>query len=212
MGDRNYRDLIQNAIDSIGRELETGIKTDDIDTIYLDEVTRCMRRSYLDRFEPQQEERAGFNDLLAGMLRKLHYGTSAKDFELDGMKLRGQADMMVDGAILLFRSAASPPDNPIASDLLYLNACMWIYDQTDGIVVYITGDRQEVSFSLTRNRKMFEETVRRFRVLHDLFKGKNLPILEPSLDCVSCQYYGKCYAREKVAKTISLTSLIGMGK
>lgn len=212
MGDRNYRDLINNAINSIGRELEVDIDGADVDTVHLSEVVQCMRRSYFDRLDPVPTEHSGFNDLLAGMLRKLHYGVETKDYELDGAKLKGQADMLIDDAILLFRSAAQPPQNPLAKDLLYLNACMWLYSATEGIVIYITGDRQETSFSLTKNKRMFEETIRRFRVLRNLLKEKKIPILEPSEDCSSCQYYGRCYAREKVGKTISLMSLIGVNK
>ena len=212
MGDRNYRDLIQNAVDSIGKELDIQIDAEDIKTVHLAEAVQCMRRSYYDRVEPQHTGRGGFNELLAGMLRKLHYGVEAKDFAIDDIKLRGQADMMVDDAIILFRSATAPPKNPNAGDLLYLNACMWIYGKLDGIIIYITGDRQEASFSLTRNRKMFEETVRRVRVLHNLLEDKKTPILEPSEDCASCPYYSKCYIREKVGKSISLMSLMGMDK
>ncbi len=78
--------------------------------------------------------------------------------------------MIVDDAILLFRSATEELENPHASDVLYLNACMWIYDKEDGMVVYITGDRKESTFSLTRNKKMFEDTIRRVRVLNNLLK------------------------------------------
>ena len=34
---------------------------------------------------------------------------------------------------------------------------MWIYDKSDGIIVYISGDKKETTFSISRNKKMFEE-------------------------------------------------------
>ena len=212
MGDRNYQDLIKNAIESIGKELDVEIDTKDMDTIHLGEVVKCMRRSYFDRIEPQKALREGFNELLTGLLRKLHYGIDTADFEMDGLKLRCQADMMLDDALILFRSAQEPPRNPRAGDLLYLNACMWAYKKMEGVLVYITGDRQEVSFSLARNKRMFEETARRARVLRNLLVDKKEPILEPSEDCVSCQYYNKCYVRERIGKPISLMSMIGLEK
>ncbi len=212
MGDRNYREIIRNAVESIGRELEIQIDADDIKTIHLNEAVRCLRRSYFDRVEPEKAMQSGFSGLLAGLLRKLHYGVESKDFEMDEIRLRCQADMILDEAIILFRSAAGTPNAPNAEDLLYLNACMWAYDKTEGIVVYITGDRRESSFSLTRNKKMFEETARRVRVLHDLLEDKKAPILEPSPECAECQYYHRCYTKEKIAKPVSIMSLVGMGR
>ncbi|MDX1596881.1 MAG: hypothetical protein R3327_08095 [Nitrosopumilaceae archaeon] len=209
MGDRDYRSLIKNAIESIGRELEVEIDSSDINKIHLKETTQCLRRSYYDRTEPIEIERRGFNELIGGLLRKLQYGTQPKEFDIEEIKLKAQADMVVDDAILLFRSANDIMENPRASDILYLNACMWIYDKLDGIVVYITGDRKESSFSLTRNKKMFEEVIRRVRVLNNLLKDKKTPILEPSEDCSDCQYYQRCYIKKKEGKQITLSELIG---
>ena len=74
MGDRDFRTTIKNAVDSIGKELEMDIDPKDIQTIHLQEVVQCLRRSYFDRIEPQEIERRGFNELLSGLLRKLQYG------------------------------------------------------------------------------------------------------------------------------------------
>ena len=212
MGDRDYRSLIKNSIESIGRELEVKVDSKDINTIHLHEVVRCLRRSFYDRTDPKEIERTGFNELISGLLRKLNYGVKPQDFEIDEIKLKAQADMVVDDAIILFRSASEPPENPVADDLLYLNACMWVFNKVDGIVIYITGDRKEASFSLTKDKKMFEETIRRVRVLSDLLKEKKVPILEPSRECSGCQYYERCYIKQKIGKAISLNQLIGRNK
>ncbi len=212
MGDRDYRNTIQNAIGSIGKELEIEIDSKDIQTIHLQEVTQCLRRSYYDRIEPNEIERRGFNELLSGLLRKLQYGSEPKEFAIDDIKLKGQVDMLVDDSILLFRSALDELESPQANDVLYLNACMWIYDKIDGAIVYITGDRKETTFSLSRNKKMFEEVIRRVRVLNDLLKEQKTPILEPSSDCSNCQYYERCFLKRKNAKQMSLGNILGMGK
>jgi len=212
MGDRNYQSIIQNAIGSIGKELEIEINSKDIQTIHLKEVVQCLRRSYYDRIEPNEIERRGFNELLSGLLRKLQYGSEPKEFVLDDIKLKGQVDMMLDDSILLFRSAPGELENPHASDVLYLNACMWIYDKNDGIIIYIAGDKKETTFSLTRNKKMFEEIIRRVRVLNDLLKEQKVPILEPSTECSDCQYFERCFMKKKNAKELSLAEMLGMGK
>ncbi len=211
MGDRDFRKIIKSAVESIGSELDIQIDSKDIQTIHLHEVVQCLRRSYYDRVDRQEIERRGFNELLSGLLRKLEYGSEPKEFAIEDIKLNGQVDMIVDDTILLFRPAATELENPLANDVLYLNACMWIYDKDDGIVVYISGDRKETTFSLTRNKKMFEEIIRRVRVLNDLLKEQKLPILEPSTECSECQYYERCYMKKKNSKQVSLAEMLGMG-
>jgi len=212
MGDRDFRNITHNAIRSIGNELEIDIDSKDFQTIHLQEVTQCLRRSYYDRIDPNEIERRGFNDLLSGLLRKLQYGTEPKEFAIDEIKLKAQVDMITDDSILLFRSASYELENPQANDILYLNACMWIYDKVDGVIIYITGDKREITFSLTRNKKMFEETIRRVRVLNDLLKEQKTPILEPSSDCSGCQYFERCFMKKKTSKQISLMGILGKEK
>lgn len=212
MGERDYQQVIKNAIDSIGQELETRVDANDIKTIHLQEVVQCLRRSYFDRLEPKEVEKEGFSDLLTGLLRKLNYGTEPKSFDIDEIKLRGRADMIVDDVIIIFRSAEEPPEIPKASDVLYLNSCMWLYNKEDGVVIYLTKDRKEVSFSVTKNKKMFEEIIRRVRVLNNLLGEKKTPILEPSEECSSCQYYDRCYINMKRGRTIAITDLFGLKK
>ena len=212
MGDRDFRTIIQSALGSIGKELQLDIDPKNIQTIHLQEVVQCLRRSYFDRIDPVEIERRGFNELLSGLLRKLEYGSDPKEFEIDDIRLKGQTDMLVDDVIMLFRPAQNELDNPIANDVLYLNACLWIYDKTEGIIVYITGDRKETTFSLTRNNKMFEEVVRRVRVLNDLLKKQKTPILEPSTECSECQYYERCFMKKKNSKQVDIGEMLGIGK
>ena len=212
MGDRDFRTIIQTALGSIGKELQLDIDSKNIQTIHLQEVVQCLRRSYFDRIDPVEIERRGFNELLSGLLRKLEYGSDPKEFEIDDIRLKGQTDMLVDDVIMLFRPAQNELDNPLANDILYLNACLWIYDKTEGIIVYITGDRKETTFSLSRNNKMFEEVVRRVRVLNDLLKKQKAPILEPSTECSECQYYEKCFMKKKNSKHVDIGEMLGLGK
>ena len=211
MGDRDFRSIVENALDSIGKELEIDIDSADIQTIHLHEVVHCLRRSYYDRIDPQEVQRRGFNELLSGLLRKLQYGSKPKEFAIDDIKLKGPVDMLIDDSIFLFRGTTNELENPQANDVLYLNACMWIYDKPDGIIVYITGDRKETTFSISRNKKMFEEVIRRVRVLNDLLKEQKTPILEPSTECSECQYYERCFMKKKNTKQLDLAELLGFG-
>jgi CRISPR-associated exonuclease Cas4 len=137
-------------------------------------------------------------------------------YDLDGgLTLKGQADMIKDDVVLLFRSIDKFPENPMPVDMLYLNACMWLFDKIEGVIVYITPDGKEDSFVANRNQKMFEEVVRRTKIFHDLLEKNNAdpkakpPIVEPSPDCLDCQYYERCYIKKKTGRTITISSLFG---
>ena len=210
MGDRDYRSIIKGAIESIGREIEPKFDKSDFKNIQLHEVVSCLRRSYYDRVDPIEREYTKFSDLLSGLVRKMQYGTEEGKYDIKGVNLVGSSDMIVDDTIVLFRSAEKLPESPKASDILYLNACMWIFDKIDAILIYLTGDRQETSFSLTKNTKMFEETSRRVKVLTDLLQTKKLPILEPSTECSDCQYYNRCFIDKKIGRAISLKEMVGL--
>ncbi len=203
MGDRDYRSVIKNSIESVGRELEYRFKKEDISKIHASEVTGCLRRAFYDRTDEIEKDRTSFSDLIGGMFRRLEFGAKAKDFSLNDISLEAQADLIVDDLVMIFRSTGEFPESPFAKDLLYINACMYAYEKVDGVIIYINGKGDEVSFSVTRDKKMFEETVRRVRVLNDLLKEKKTPILETSVECTDCQYFERCYTKKKAGKTIN---------
>jgi CRISPR-associated exonuclease Cas4 len=213
MGDRNYRSTVSSAIDAITKEAETQISNpQDNKTVFLYEVVRCLRRSYFDRFDRLESENKGFGSLFEGLIRKLPYGSKIGEFAIDEIKLKGQADMIVDDIVILFKMVSSPPEMPFASDILYLNACMWIFNKTDGVVIYITNDGKESSFSVLREKKMFEEILRRVRVFSNLIGEKKAPILEPSLECSGCQYYERCYIKRQEGKQFSISEMFSIKK
>lgn len=213
MGDRDYRQLIKNAIDSISKDIEPMVDDPkDAKTIYLHEVVRCLRRSYYDRTDPVELQKTSFRNMMSGLLQKMQYGGGEEEFSLEEIKLKGRADMIVDDAMFIFRSATELPDIPFSSDVLYLNACLWIFNKMEGVIVYITPDGKEGSFSLAKDKKMFEEIIRRVRVLNDLLEEKKVPILEPSKECSSCQYYERCYIKQKFGQQITIHDLFGLKK
>ena len=215
-GDRDYKQVVRDAIDSIGEDIEVKIDAKDINTIYLYEATKCLRRSFYDRTDPLETEQTQFNKVLGGLFRKMKSHSSLGEYDMTGgLTLKGQADMIKDDVVLIFRSIDKFPENPMPADMLYINACMWMFDKIEGIIVYITPDGKEDSFVTNRNQKMFEEVVRRTKIFHDLLEKNNAdpkakpPIIEPSLDCLDCQYYERCYIKKKTGKTITISSLFG---
>ena len=216
VGDRDYKQIVRDAIDSIGEDVQLKFDTKDPNTIYLHEVTKCLRRSFYDRTESLETEQTQFNKVLGGLFRKMKSFATISEYKMDdGLALKGQVDMIKDDVILIFRSVNRYPENPLPADILYVNACMWIFNKIEGVIVYITPDGREESFVTNKNQKMFEEVVRRTKVFHDLLERKNTdpkakpPIIEPSVDCIDCQYYERCYIRKKEGKQITLSSLFG---
>ena len=210
MGDRDYRQVIKNAIEGISKDVEPKINLDDYKTIHVHEVVRCLRRSYFDRVEPLDPERTSFSNLISGLLQKVQYGSILGEFSLEKLSLKGQADIIVDDVVMIFRNVVNLPDSPYPPDALYLNACLWIFKKPEGIVVYLTNGGEESSYSITKSKKMFEELARRVRVLNDLLEEKKVPILEPSNECMNCQYYERCYLKRKIGKQITLHDILGM--
>jgi len=214
-GDRDYKQIVRDAIDSMGEDIEIKIESKDINTIHLHEATKCLRLSYYDRTDPLDTEQTQFNKVLGGLFRKMKSKSSIGEYDMgDGLTLKGQADMIQEDVILLFRSIDKFPENQLPMDLLYVNACMWMFNQIEGVIVYITPDGKEDSFVTNRNQKMFEEVVRRTKIFHDLLEKNNAdpkakpPIIEPSLDCLDCQYYERCYIKKKTGRTITIGSLL----
>ena len=198
MGDRDFRTVIKNSIESVGKELDYKIDLENVNKIHVNEVTKCMRRSYYDRTDPAEPERTRFSDLLGGMFRKLDYGSIPATYDLkNGISLEAQSDMIADDVVMIFRSVSEFPEDPFAKDILYLNACLWIYNKVDGIIVYIDGVGNEASFALTKDKKMFEELVRRVQTFRTLVNEKKVPQVEPSTECSTCQYYERCYTKKK---------------
>jgi len=216
VGDRDYKQIVRDAIDSIGEDVQLKFDTKDPNIVYLHEATKCLRRSFYDRTEPLETEQTQFNKVLGGLFRKMKSQATIGKYEMDdGVALKGQVDMIKDDVVLIFRSVNRYPENPLPVDILYVNACMWMFNKIEGVVVYITPDGKEESFVTNRNQKMFEEVIRRTRVFHDLIERRNTdpkakpPIIEPSIDCLDCQYYERCYIRKKEGKQITLSSLFG---
>ena len=216
VGDRDYKQIVRDAIDDLGEDIQLKIDTKDPNTIYLNESSKCLRRAFYDRTDPLETEQTQFNKVLGGLFRKMKSHSTMGSYDMTGgLTLKGQVDMIKDDVVLIFRSINKFPDNPLPVDILYLNACMWMFDKIEGVVVYITPDGKEESFVTNRNQKMFEEVIRRAKVLHDFLARKKddpkakPPIVEPSLDCLDCQYYERCYIRKKQGKQITISSLFG---
>jgi CRISPR-associated exonuclease Cas4 len=200
LGSRNLHEMIENTIDDIYKNLSVKIDKTNSDRIHAIEASGCTRFAYYERKDslPSDNAAAKISNLLGNSMR--HSLSNIRgEYKIDTLALEVNADMiMADEFILRFEIVPALPEVPHPQHMLYLNACLFAFNKDEGFLIYMTEDGKMVEFSVTKNNKMFEEIVRRARVLSTLLKENRVPIVEPSNICITCKYYERCYARKKV--------------
>lgn len=211
LGGRDVRRPITASLNEKYRELR--IITRDPTKIRADEASRCTRLSYYERVDPiDPNTTETFQELLTYGLRRL-FENVEKQYQVDNLTLELSADIILEKDLVARVNVSnSLPGAPKPQDLLYLNACLYAFDKTEGIMIYVQGDGKTSEFSVTRSAKMFEELMRRARVLSTLLKEKRVPIIEPSESCMYCKYYSRCYIAERRETSFSIESLFGKSK
>lgn len=212
LGDIDIRRMIEKTIDKIYDDFQNVDKRNP-DRIHALEVSRCTRLSYYERKDPLRDDKtARMSILLKDSIRRT-FNNIRGEYKVDNLILEVNADMVINEEFILrFEVVANLPEIPHPRDLLYLNACLFAFNKSDGIIMYINLEGKTIGFSVTKNNRMFEEIIRRTRVLNTLLRESKVPIVEPSDLCLTCKYYQRCYYREKKTSNFSLETLLGLGK
>ncbi len=212
LGDIDIRRMIEKTIDKIYDDFQDVDKRNP-DRIHALEVSRCTRLSYYERKDPLRDDKtARMSILLKDSIRRT-FNNIRGEYKVGNLILEVNADMMINEEFIVrFEVVANLPEIPHPRDLLYLNACLFAFNKSDGIIMYINLEGKTIGFSVTKNNRMFEEIIRRTRVLNTLLKESKVPIVEPSDLCLTCKYYQRCYYREKKTSNFSLETLLGLGK
>lgn len=215
LGDRNLRGMVEKAFDSLYEDLRVKVDRNNSDRIHALEASYCTRLAYYDRKDPiPPDNTSKISILISDGIRKA-LSNKKGEYKVDALTLEAQADMMIANEFLVhFEIVPELPAIPHPRHLLYLNACLFALDKSDGFLIYMTAEGKTVEYAVTKNNRMFEEIVRRARVLSTLLKDNKVPIVEPSDLCLRCRYYSRCYAREKIKdeSTDFLSELFGKGK
>ena len=198
LGGRDLRQTIQKTLDSIYEDLNVKIDKKNSDRIHALEVSSCTRLAYYERKDPLPPSDSSKISILLSSGMRHTLNNMHGEYKVDSMSIEVNADMIIaDEYIVRFEVVTALPEVPHPSHLLYLNACLFAFKKDEGILIYMTTEGKTVEFSVSKNNKMFEEIIRRARVLSTLLKEGKTPIVEPSELCLSCKYYERCYAREK---------------
>lgn len=212
LGDIDIRRMIEKTLDKIYDDFQDVDKRNP-DRIHALEVSRCTRLSYYERKDPLPGDKtARMSILLKDSIRRT-FNNVRGEYKVDSLILEVNADMVINEEFILrFEVVATLPEIPHPRDLLYLNACLFAFNKSDGIIMYVNLEGKTIGFSVTKNNRMFEEIIRRTRVLNTLLKESKVPIVEPSDLCLTCKYYQRCYYREKKTSNFSLETLLSLGK
>ena len=199
LGSRNLHEMIENTIDDIYKNLSIRIDKTNSDRIHAIEASGCTRFAYYERKDSLPLDNAAKISSLLGNGVRHSLNNVHGEYKIDTLALEVNADMiMANEFILKFEIVPALPEVPHPQHMLYLNACLFAFNKDEGLLIYVTEDGKMVEFSVTKNSRMFEELVRRARVLSTLLKENRVPIVEPSNICTTCKYFERCYARKKV--------------
>lgn len=208
LGGRNFHKLIEDELIKISKKLTLDY---DSNGIHVSEITRCSRLSYFERMDPFVDEYSNaLSNISKGSLTKLLNGIT-REYKIDDLTIYATVDLMIDNEMIInFVPVSKLPEYPHPNDLLYTNASMFIFDIQGGFIVYFTPEGKFVEFSVSESKRMFEQVVRRARILYLLLKEKKTPVVEPSELCFSCKYFQRCFGQQKESE--HLLDILGIGK
>ncbi|HJR85437.1 MAG TPA: hypothetical protein VJ772_08760 [Nitrososphaeraceae archaeon] len=208
LGGRNFHKIIEDELIKASKDITLNY---DQSGIHVSEITRCSRLSYFERMDPFVDESSNaLRNIFRGSITKLLNGKT-KQYKIDDLTIYATVDLLVSNDLVVNLIPVSKlPDYPHPNDLLYANACMFIFEIQGGFIVYFTHDGKFAEFSVSSSKRMFEQVVRRARILHLLLKEKKTPVVEPSEYCFSCKYYQRCFGQQKESE--HLLDILGIGK
>ncbi len=163
--------------------------------VTVDEVSGCIRASYLDRKDPSESTH---KQKMAKIMRKSALTIMEKpvDGQLDagsGVKLVGRAERVEEDVAMVFKSVEELPEMPYPEHFIQLNSYLFMFDKPEGVIVYFDKEGNEMEFQVPKSERLLHETKRRARILNTLLKNNIAPAIEPSERCLSCPHNEKCY-------------------
>jgi CRISPR-associated exonuclease Cas4 len=204
LGGKNLREMIENAIDDRYKSLSVKIDKTNPDRIHAIEASGCTRFAYYERKDSLPSDNATKVSSLLGNGMRHSLSNAHGEYKVDTLALEVNVDMIIaDEFIVRFEIVSTLPEVPHPQHMLYLNACLFAFNKYEGFLIYMTAEGKTVEFSVTKNNRMFEELIRRAKVLSTLLKENRVPIVEPSNLCITCKYFERCYARKKVKEESS---------
>jgi CRISPR-associated exonuclease Cas4 len=198
LGGRDLRETIEKTFDRLYEDLNVKIDKKNNEKIHAIEASSCTRLAYYERKDPLPQDSVSKISILLSNGMRHSLSNLHGEYKAENLTIEVNADMIIaDEYVMRFEIVPALPEVPHPRHLLYINACLFAFNKDEGFLVYMTSEGKTVEFSVSKSNKMFEEIIRRARVLSTLLKDNKVPIVEPSDLCLSCKYFERCYAREK---------------
>ncbi len=212
LGSRDYPKIVQDKLMQI-YDARSKDKKLDSNTIEVAEAIQCNRLSYYNRTQPESDALPQIiqNLLRQGFLSAM--GSTTAEYRVENLTLLVTPDLIVEKDFIVnFCLVSTIPDSLLPKDMLYTNACLFALERDLGIVVYVTPDGQQSQFFVGKSNRMFEQVVRRARILSMLLGEQKTPVIEPSQFCITCKYNDRCFPQQKDNSAPILEGLFGSGK
>lgn len=205
--------MIEKILDKMCDDPSQNFSSNDAQKVHAIEASRCTRLSYFERKDPILADNVEKISILLKEGIRHSFKNVHSEYKVDDLTLGVTADLILNNEFIVkFEIVSILPEIPHPRDLLYINACLFAFNKFEGILVYITYEGKFEEFTVTKSNRMFEEIIRRAKVLSTLLTEGKVPIVEPSDMCLTCKYYGRCYNREKKGSNYSLENLFAFRK
>ena len=198
LGGRDLRETIEKTFDRLYDDLNVKIDKKNSEKIHAIEASSCTRLAYYERRDSLPQDSVSKISILLSNGMRHSLSNLHGEYKAENLTIEVNADMIIaDEYVVRFEIVPALPEVPHPSHLLYINACLFAFNKDEGFLIYMTAEGKTAEFSVSKSNKMFEEIIRRARVLSTLLKDNKVPIVEPSDLCLRCKYFERCYAREK---------------
>ncbi|MGB6529727.1 MAG: hypothetical protein WBF33_16590 [Candidatus Nitrosopolaris sp.] len=205
--------MIEKILDKMCDDPSQNFSSNDAQKVHAIEASRCTRLSYFERKDPILADNVEKISILLKEGIRHSFKNVHSEYKVDDLTLGVTADLILNNEFIVkFEIVSILPEIPHPRDLLSINACLFAFNKFEGILVYITYEGKFEEFTVTKSNRMFEEIIRRAKVLSTLLTEGKVPIVEPSDICLTCKYYGRCYNREKKGSNYSLENLFAFRK
>ena len=211
LGSRDYPKLIQDKL----REIYSGVKHRQLDSNTIDviEAIQCNRLSYYERTEPKNDDVPQIIQRILRLAFRDALGSKSAEYKVENLTLIIIPDLVFEKDFVVnFYPISTLPDSLLPGDMLYTNACLFALERELGVVVYVTPDGQQTQFFVGKSNRMFEQVVRRARILSILLGERKTPVIEPSQFCLTCKYNDRCFPQQKDNSAQLLEGLFGLAK
>ncbi|MGB6595194.1 MAG: hypothetical protein WBE68_27140, partial [Candidatus Nitrosopolaris sp.] len=168
--------MIEKILDKMCDDPSQNFSSNDAQKVHAIEASRCTRLSYFERKDPILADNVEKISILLKEGIRHSFKNVHSEYKVDDLTLGVTADLILNNEFIVkFEIVSILPEIPHPRDLLYINACLFAFNKFEGILVYITYEGKFEEFTVTKSNRMFEEIIRRAKVLSTLLTEGKVP-------------------------------------